>query len=439
MSIRFRKTVKIAKGIKVNFSKSGASLSLGGKGHSVNFGSRGTRVTNGIPGTGLSHSTIISKSKNSGARLTASSSASVIVPNEIDIHMNDRGQITFFDGNGIEITDKIIIRKIRSLPQFQNQIAQLGEWRRDRIDRLVRDAEIENERFINIYTLTPSVESREEFVSRFDEIMPEEYQERVYNTPPPSESFIREVLKAEAEKAVKGSFLSIGKAKKQYVEERLFQRYSQALAAWEDEKKEFYRQQAEEKRIFDREAVEECEQKRAFLRDLVTGVDYAVCEVFDSWIECCELPVEIDVDYDWNQNRKEMMLDVELPIIEDLSAVMLIKTDSGNLKERKKTLTELRGEYSRLVFGLAVFLSANAFNVSPAVQKIVFSGFTKRENNEGKLNDEYLYSLKFSRSMFEGVDFSRISPQDFCLSTKHRCNMTSTSLFKAIIPFSSFE
>lgn len=45
MGMRFRKSVKICKGVKVNFSKSGASLSLGGRGHSMNFGGRGTRAT----------------------------------------------------------------------------------------------------------------------------------------------------------------------------------------------------------------------------------------------------------------------------------------------------------------------------------------------------------------------------------------------------------
>ena len=41
MGMRFRKSVKICKGVKVNFSKSGTSLSLGGRGHSMNFGGQG--------------------------------------------------------------------------------------------------------------------------------------------------------------------------------------------------------------------------------------------------------------------------------------------------------------------------------------------------------------------------------------------------------------
>ncbi|QUS60785.1 DUF4236 domain-containing protein [Synechocystis sp. PCC 7339] len=57
MGLRFRKSIKIAPGIRVNLSKSGASLSIGGKGSTVNISSRGVRTTYSIPGTGISYVT----------------------------------------------------------------------------------------------------------------------------------------------------------------------------------------------------------------------------------------------------------------------------------------------------------------------------------------------------------------------------------------------
>lgn len=54
MGLRFRKSFKIINGVRVNVSKTGASMSLGGKGASVNISSRGVRNTVGIPGTGIS-------------------------------------------------------------------------------------------------------------------------------------------------------------------------------------------------------------------------------------------------------------------------------------------------------------------------------------------------------------------------------------------------
>ncbi|MFA0964490.1 DUF4236 domain-containing protein [Roseivirga sp. BDSF3-8] len=52
--MRFRKSIKIAPGIKLNLSKSGISTTLGGRGLSVNVGKRGTYLNTSIPGTGLS-------------------------------------------------------------------------------------------------------------------------------------------------------------------------------------------------------------------------------------------------------------------------------------------------------------------------------------------------------------------------------------------------
>ena len=54
MGWNFRKSVKIAPGVKVNFSKRGASISAGPKGYKVSVNSKGkVHQTVSIPGTGL--------------------------------------------------------------------------------------------------------------------------------------------------------------------------------------------------------------------------------------------------------------------------------------------------------------------------------------------------------------------------------------------------
>lgn len=60
MGFRFRKSIKILPGIRLNLSKSGISTSIGGPGASINFGGQGTRQTVGLPGTGLSFSSLSS-------------------------------------------------------------------------------------------------------------------------------------------------------------------------------------------------------------------------------------------------------------------------------------------------------------------------------------------------------------------------------------------
>lgn len=68
MGWRFRKSVKIASGVRVNFGKKSTSVSVGGKGYRKTFSSTGkTTTTVGIPGTGLSYSTTESNKKKQSA------------------------------------------------------------------------------------------------------------------------------------------------------------------------------------------------------------------------------------------------------------------------------------------------------------------------------------------------------------------------------------
>ncbi len=63
MPIRFRRTLKIAPGVKLNFSKSGVSTTVGPKGFHFTFGKRGVRRTMTIPGTGVSEVDYIKKNE----------------------------------------------------------------------------------------------------------------------------------------------------------------------------------------------------------------------------------------------------------------------------------------------------------------------------------------------------------------------------------------
>jgi hypothetical protein len=61
--IRFRKTIKLAPGVRLNMGKNGMSLSVGAKGAKLNFSKKGVRETVGVPGTGISQSDYIVKNE----------------------------------------------------------------------------------------------------------------------------------------------------------------------------------------------------------------------------------------------------------------------------------------------------------------------------------------------------------------------------------------
>lgn len=76
MGFRFRKSVKIAPGVRMNLGKKSASVSVGGKGFRKTYSTSGRKTTSAsIPGTGLSYSKSTSTSKSSShqKRATAKS------------------------------------------------------------------------------------------------------------------------------------------------------------------------------------------------------------------------------------------------------------------------------------------------------------------------------------------------------------------------------
>ena len=56
VGFRFRRSLSIFPGLRINLSGSGVSTSIGGRGATLNFSKRGVRGTVGLPGTGLSYS-----------------------------------------------------------------------------------------------------------------------------------------------------------------------------------------------------------------------------------------------------------------------------------------------------------------------------------------------------------------------------------------------
>lgn len=55
MGLRFKKSIKLGKGVRLNISKSGVGISGGVKGFRVGMGPKGLRTTASIPGTGISY------------------------------------------------------------------------------------------------------------------------------------------------------------------------------------------------------------------------------------------------------------------------------------------------------------------------------------------------------------------------------------------------
>jgi hypothetical protein len=63
MPIRFHRQFTLFPGVKVNVSKTGMSITIGGKGFHLNFSKRGVMQTTNLPGKGLSHRSYLFKNE----------------------------------------------------------------------------------------------------------------------------------------------------------------------------------------------------------------------------------------------------------------------------------------------------------------------------------------------------------------------------------------
>lgn len=71
MGFRFRKSIKIAPGVRVNIGKKSTSISFGGKGARYTISSTGRKTASvGIPGTGISYVATENKKKPSSKPVT---------------------------------------------------------------------------------------------------------------------------------------------------------------------------------------------------------------------------------------------------------------------------------------------------------------------------------------------------------------------------------
>lgn len=69
MAFRFRRTLKLAPGVRLNLGKTGASIRLGVRGAGVTVGRRGTTASAGLPGTGLHVSEKLGKRTHTDSKI----------------------------------------------------------------------------------------------------------------------------------------------------------------------------------------------------------------------------------------------------------------------------------------------------------------------------------------------------------------------------------
>ncbi len=149
------------------------------------------------------------------------------------------------------------------------------------------------------------------------------------------------------------------------------------------------------------------------------------------------LELAYDVRVNFELEDHVLYVDLDLPEIEDLSKEYPVMV-KDKLTYKRKTSSQLREEYARMVLSIGVFLSANFFNQSSYITEIVMSAFTTVRNPIGDLEDQYLYSIRFTRDIFEKTKLEDVEDlYNFVLQFENRINLSNNYVFKPIKPYES--
>lgn len=388
MGLRFRKSIKLAPGIRMNLSGGGISWSLGPRGTSVGIGKRGAFLNTGIPGTGLYSRQQLSSS-NSTNRSSANETDSQNI--EITVLIDDEGALSFKDKQGNPISEAHVDAAKK---QQGDKIKALIQQKCDEIN-----FKIESLGDIHLHTPSPQ---------------PIGFTPAVFDVPKP--------LKPTPK--FPGFFCKLFKsciAKVEAANIAASEKYATQVFQWEKQKAEFETIQL---------------TRRQFI-DLVHGGNV---EAIEQYIEEILLdivwPRETLIDFDVGDNGT-VALNVDLPEIEEMpSKTATIPQRGYRLSIKEMGATYVQKLYMRHVHAVGFRIIGEVFAASPFIRSVVLSAYSQRPNKAtGQIGNEYLYSVRVNRDDWMSINFGNLSQIDVVDALSHfelRREMTKTGIFKPI-------
>jgi len=155
----------------------------------------------------------------------------------------------------------------------------------------------------------------------------------------------------------------------------------------------------------------------------------------EAWIGEGEAPIAFEMQAEVLEDKCAIMIDLDLPEIEDMPQNTLAELADGTVKIKKKTQKQQREDYKTCVFGLGEYVASHVFAVVPQAQKVVVSAYTQRRDEKtGEAEDTFIYSVIFERGSFV-KDYQTRDPYDFCSDLTSRFYILASGMMKKVTPF----
>ena len=159
----------------------------------------------------------------------------------------------------------------------------------------------------------------------------------------------------------------------------------------------------------------------------------------EAWLSESEAPIEFSVQPEVIESKGTVMIDLDLPEIEDMPQDKLAELADGTIKIKKKTKKEQVEDYRTCVFGLGEYVASHVLAEVPQAKKVVVSAYTQRRSEKtGDLLDVFISSVVFSRSDFT-KDYQDKDPYEFCQKLPSRFYVLASGVMKEIVPFEAAD
>ncbi|UYY85581.1 DUF4236 domain-containing protein [Alcaligenes sp. SMD-FA] len=393
MALRFRRSIKLAPGIRMNLSKSGMSLTLGPRGATVGIGKRGARLNTSFMGFSSSQNLYkpAPRQRQTATRQPASAPRNI----SLTCGVTDDGVLTFHDADGNPLDESMIEQaKKQNREAIQGLIQRKCDEINDELDALA-----------NIHLDTPSPHASPRFI-------PELYAPSAPTLPTqPTPRWWEKLFTKRM-------------AKREAAHQQALAEHQRQLKAWEQGK-----------------ALYEQEQER--LRHFIEHEIHHDIGAMERWLEenlqDIAWPRETLVSLDISERGQHVRLDVDLPEIEDMpSKTAAVPARGLRLSIKELPTVQVRKRYMAHVHGVAFRIIGETFSALPCARRVTLSGFSQRNDPAtGQVRDDYLYSVSVERSDWERINFKLLAMVDVGESLAQfelRRQMTKTGIFKPITP-----
>jgi hypothetical protein len=480
MGFRFRRSVKLLPGLRLNLSKGGVSLSAGIPGAHINFSPRGARTTFGVPGSGFSWSTNL-KPGQTPPRYFSPENTDSIRPirttGELEETLRTPGHKVVYTRSRRKLSAQqtnALYRRL-ALQEWQQQAqAKIDKFESDLVERL------------NSWREMPSIPSAADYQAAF-KIQPFVYQGPVPSAPnyPDSRLALEESIRYTIERETKpasraipliiaslglvagimlmlltsqsgisaslvvialvfvvggltGSFVvysTKNHARRMHVSTEVAKRIKQQWPAREEELRSHHEAEMA-KYDTDKAAAEHAWQEQehervAWASKLINGDEAAIHEAVCHTLADLDFPFETHAAFAV-EDAKNGYLHLDLPEIENVVATTRHEVlKAGRVKEVKRN--DADREYSNVACGVGLMMASAAFSAAPTLERVSVAAYTQRQQKgTGQIDDDYVYSVAIPRTAFNEFDVNTVNPVLFIAKQTGQMELQANHRFKKL-------